>query len=224
MKKLVLLLTAVFLFTSCVVTSNLDLQKNNCDTEIKATPFFSEVIEDLASFTRNPDGKSLMQNAVESFAERLGECPSVYSVSFEDDSEISFEFADFKTLVKELTDEKNQNVLTFEDNCLNLNINMDNYSQVKEMVPFLALEDIAVYCAEYNEDYSEEEYLTMMEFIAGPDSREGILSSYVSLVINTPSEVKDTNGNLLNADTVEFRFPLIDFLLLHSPISFYCKF
>ena len=218
-------LIAVFL-SSCVVTANLDLsgETGTSENDIKATDFFNGIIEDLSSFKRDSSGLSLMDLSVKSFEDLLKGSSEAYDVSVTDKYDICFSFDDFNALVRSLSSMEKQSVLFLEDDRLVLDINIDNYAELKRIVPFLAQEDIEVYCAEYNRDYSEDDYLTMMEYIAGPQARDGILSSYVSLLFSAPSEIKTTNGKKINSTQVEFTFPLIDFLLLQKPVYFFCEF
>lgn len=226
MKKLILCaLISVFL-CSCVVTTTLSQGEESyvSDTDIKATDFFSGILEDLSSFQRDPNGKSFMELSVDSFTEQLSASALAYDIEKSGQYKIRFSFEDFNKLLKYLSQSESQSIITITDNSLVLNISMDNYDELKKIVPFLAQKDIEVYCAEYNTDYSEEDYLTMMEYIAGPESREGILSSYVSLTFNTPSGIKSTNGIKTSENSVVFTFKLIDFLLLKDPIYFFCEF
>lgn len=226
MKKLVLAtLISVFL-CSCVVTTTLTQNEKSyaSDTDIKATDFFSGILEDLSSFQRDSSGKSFMDLSVQSFTEQLEASGLAYDIEQSGQYKIKFEFEDFNMLLQFLSQSESQSILNISETSLELNISMDNYEELKRIVPFLAQEDIEVYCAEYNQDYSEDDYLTMMEYIAGPESREGILSSYVSLTFNTPSEIKNTNGIKTSQNSVVFSFSLIDFLLLKEPIYFFCEF
>lgn len=233
MKKTLLVLSVVFLLTSCVVTSNIDLSENNANARVEATEFFSLLLEDLSSFTRTEEDISLMNQSMSDFVLQLLQTRNVYDLDFskEEDKEyynLSFSFTELESLLSALSGQNDQSILTVEEDDLSkiikLDISMSNYDQLEEMVPFLKQEDIAVYCARYNQDYTEEEYLTMMNFIAGEEAEEGIKSSYVRLNLTLPNQIIKTNGNIISSDCVSFEFKMIDFLLLHSPITFYCKF
>ncbi len=220
----------VLLLSSCTVGSNLTFKTdgNFSSTDIKASDFFSGLIEDLASFKRNESNKSLLEESIDTFTDELNRSPFAYDISVKDNYVIDFSFKDFNSLVSYLCADTKQDVITLTDNgqhkVLKLKISMENYETLKKIVPVLADENIAVYCAEYNADYSEEDYLTMMEYIAGEKAREGILSSYINLSVTTPSEIVSTSGEKVSDTCAVFSFKLIDFLLLKSPIEFYCEF
>ena len=164
--------------------------------------------------------------SVRQFASSVG---GTVTKTAEDNLTVDFSFADFNKMVLWLTQNPQQSVLTLkttENNTrkLELNININNYSELQQIIPFLADKDIEVYGPTYNQDYTQEDYIEMMEFIAGDGAREGILSSHIDIQLNLPSSVINTNGTQVSSTCVAFSFPLIDFLTLKEPIQLFAEF
>ena len=105
-----------------------------------------------------------------------------------------------------------------------ININMDNYEELTQIIPFLADPNFEVYGPLYNNDLTEEEYLEMVSFILGEQCPESIGKSKITIAVSAPKAIVSHNGKLRDSRTVEFSFPLIDFLLLHEPIDFYLEY
>ena len=101
---------------------------------------------------------------------------------------------------------------------------MENYAQLTKIIPFLADPNFEVYGPLYNNDLTEEEYLEMVSFILGEQCPESIGNSKISIQVMAPKAIVSHNGKLRNSKTVEFSFPLIDFLLLHESIDFYLEY
>ncbi|MBR2282382.1 MAG: hypothetical protein IJ863_07160, partial [Spirochaetales bacterium] len=105
-----------------------------------------------------------------------------------------------------------------------ISINMENYEQLTKIIPFLADPNFEVYGPLYNHDLTEEEYLEMVSFILGEQCPESIGNSSIRIQIVAPSNIVEHDGKLKGKKTVEFSFPLIDFLLLHESIDFYLEY
>ena len=107
---------------------------------------------------------------------------------------------------------------------MEININMDNFEQLTKIIPFLGDPNFEVYGPLYNHDLTEEEYLEMVSFILGEQCPDSIAKSSVKIQVVAPKAIVSHNGKTRNTKTVEFSFPLIDFLLLHDPIRFYLEY
>ncbi len=67
------------------------------------------------------------------------------------------------------------------------------------------------------EGMSEEDYLDMMEFGLGEESRKGIIASKLSLTVKVTGEILEQRGGTkLNSSAVRFDIPLLDILLLEN--------
>ena len=140
-----------------------------------------------------------------------------------------FSFTDFSSLLVDLSNgHANQSIVTIRKSDtrthVEININMDNFEELTEIIPFLADPNFEVYGPLYNNDLTEEEYLEMVSFILGEQCPESIGKSKITIVVSAPKAIVSHNGKLRDSKTVEFSFPLIDFLLLHEPIDFYLEY
>lgn len=113
-----------------------------------------------------------------------------------------------------------------------ITISLETWEELSRLIPLLKEPNLEVYGPVYNNPpygtKTEEEYYYMIDFIFGSGS-EDIKKSWVDIRFKAPGAIKDTNGTAINtsesetADSVEFRIPLIDVLLLHEPIHFFCE-
>ena len=244
MKRLtpVLILLSLIL-VSCSVTQSVSLTpsygvlKGNSQTQISATDFFVGVVEDLSSWKANGNNDPVMDVAVSEFAQNVKASPASDSVSFRKSGENSYEgvfsFSDLEKLVSDLClNNPAQTLITVNREGsrirIKLLISLENWDTLTRVVPFLADRNFAVWGPVYNNpphDYlTEDDYKELVAFILGEDGPAAIDSSRITIRLNLPSEVKSTNGTVISKNTVEYSFPLIDFLLLHSPIEFWCEF
>ena len=76
-----------------------------------------------------------------------------------------------------------------------------------------------------NKGLTDSDYLDMMQFALGDESRAGIKNSYLVLDVNVDGVITDQQGGtLLDADTVEFKIPLLRVLILDKPQAFSVSF
>jgi len=243
MKKFlpVLILLLSVILASCSVTQNVGFNtaalSGNSDTGIEATDFFVGVIEDLSSWKANGNNDPVMDVAVSEFAQNVSNSKASSYVSFrktgENNYKGTFNFSDFEKLVSDLClNNPDQTLITVsregDRTRIKLLISLENWDTLTQIVPFLADRNFAVWGPVYNNpphDYlTESDYKELVAFILGEDGPEAIDSSRITVSLNLPSAVKATNGKTVSENSVEFSFPLIDFLLLHTPIEFWCEF
>jgi len=76
-----------------------------------------------------------------------------------------------------------------------------------------------------NKGLTDSDYLDMMQFALGDESREGIKDSYLILDVNVDGVITaQKGGTLIDTDTVQFKIPLLRILILDEPQSFYVSF
>ncbi len=241
--SLVLFLIFAFTFSSCVVTQNINYTsssplKGSSKTDLQVYDFFVGVVEDMYSWS-DDKGDPIIDVAISNFSENLSKTDYAYSVNFkpvEDNKYLgTFGFTDFQKLIKQLSsDYPDQDLITINETSsykeLKLNISLSNYDVLCKIVPFLAEESFMVWGPIYNNppyDYlTEDDYKELVSFILGEDGPESIDNSSVTIHLSLPAGMKIqlTNGKKIGNGEVEFTFPLIDFLLLHKPITFYVRF
>lgn len=76
-----------------------------------------------------------------------------------------------------------------------------------------------------NEGLTNEDYLEMMEYALGVESRVGIKNSAFELVIKPEGKiVEQVGGELLDDSTVRFSIPLLSILVLDEPLIYSLRF
>ena len=71
------------------------------------------------------------------------------------------------------------------------------------------------------EGLPEADYLDMMEFALGTESRRGIKESTLLITINVTGKIlEQKGGKLVDAKTVRYSIPLLPVLLLDSPLEY----
>ncbi len=234
--------SCALLLSSCVVAEKLTLDgdytvspsvpgKNHVDLAVD--DFFVGVVEDLSDWQSKGNDDPIIDVAINDFVKNLEASSATTSVRFLESGHNTymgdFSFSDFPQLLMDLSNgQADQSVVTISERNgrthVEISINMDNYDQLTKMIPFLADPNFEVYGPMYNNDLTEEEYLEMVSFILGEQCPESIAASSVKIQVVAPKAIVEHNGRLRNQKTVEFSFPLIDFLLLHESIDFYLEY
>ena len=225
-KALSILLMAVLLLASCTVTESMTINNQNSFgsvSEIKAEPFFVSVLEDFAEFLPE-NGKSIMDSSIEGFAGQLRETAGAEAVSYEKTGEneytLVFSTNDLTTLLGSFG-AADQSFVKIGENSFSFYLDINNYPELKTIVPFLADPNFEVYGPEYNQGMSEDDYLDMIYFLLGEDGPDAIRNGLISVTMNVPGTLTEvTGGEKLDDNSVRFSFPIIDFLLLNEPIEF----
>ncbi len=220
----------VILLSSCTVTEQITLN-NNTKSKIKSDilveDFFISVIEDFSEFLPSSD-ESLFDGGIRDFAGQIKAAPSTSDVTYTktDDGHylIDVAFSDLDQFIDELSGGIDQSIIKLDDKSLTFYVDIDNYHELEQIVPFLADPNFEAFLPQYNIGYTEEDYLEMIVFLLGDEAPEKIKSSTITLRINTPSKINSyTNCKKINNTTIEYKFELIDFLLLAKPLSFSVK-
>ena len=236
------ILLSLLVLSSCVVTESLSLSGENSKSsrisgkshsDISVDDFFVGVMEDLSNWTDKGNNDPVIDVAIHDFEHNVKASRGTSGVIFTEIADNTytgdFTFSDFSTLLVDLSNgHADQSIVTIRKNDartrVEININMDNYEELTKIIPFLADPNFEVYGPLYNNDLTEEEYLEMVSFILGEQCPDSIGKSKISIVVSAPKAIVSHNGKLRDSRTVEFSFPLIDFLLLHEPIDFYLEY
>ncbi len=237
-----LLIVAALLLSSCVVAEKMTLQDEY--TSVTAVPgkshvdlsvddFFVGVVEDLSNWDDTGSNDAILDVAVQDFVKNLEASSVTSSIRFIETGHNTymgdFTFTDFNQLLADLSKNvEDQSIVKMTERNgrthVQISINMDNYEQLTKIIPFLADPNFEVYGPLYNHDLTEEEYLEMVSFILGEQCPDSIEKSSIRIQMVAPKAIAEHNGTLKNKRTVEFSFPLIDFLLLHESIDFYLEY
>ena len=242
MAAFAVIISCALLLSSCVVAEKLTLTGDY--TQSKAVPgknhvdlsvddFFVGVVEDLSDWENKGNNDPIIDVAIQDFEKNLEASSVTSSIKFVETGYNTymgdFAFTNFPQLLIDLSNNQaDQSVVTMSSKNgkthVEISINMDNYEQLTKMIPFLADPNFEVYGPLYNNDLTEEEYLEMVSFILGEQCPDSIASSSIKIQVVAPKAISAHNGKLRNSKTVEFSFPLIDFLLLHESIDFYLEY
>ena len=229
MKKMstyLLILLVILLFSSCAVSESISLGKNGSasSTDITVYPFFIDVLNDFSEFLPKSD-ESIMDAAITGFANNLEASGKAFDVHLVKNAEnsysISFAFNDIPSVLSALKGDNEISVLKEDGSSLKFYLDINNYHELKAIIPFLADPNFEVYGPEYNQGMSQEDYLDMIYYLLGEDGPDAIRNSTIDITITTPSEIVSSSGVVQKGPTtVLYSFPLIDFLLLDEPMGF----
>ncbi len=72
-----------------------------------------------------------------------------------------------------------------------------------------------------SEGLSQDDYLDMMEFALGSESRQGLLDSALNLTVRVDGKITEqSGGTLVNSSTVRYTVPVLPLILLNDPIVY----
>ena len=228
MKKLLICLTilSLLVFTSCQVSENISLEgsKNTSETSIEVYDFFVAVINDFSEFLDTAPEGSIMDSAVRDFANGLAANSNnsnvVFQVTGENSYYLSFDFSSLNDALSSLGS-SSSSILQESGNSISFYLDIDNYPELKDMIPFLSDPNFEVYGPEYNQGMSEADYLDMIYYLLGEEAPGAIQNSMIAINITVPGTLTETSGVTVNSEnSCTYSFPLIDFLLLNEPMSF----
>lgn len=226
-------ITAIALFlllllSSCVVTENITLtdgENGSSYADIAIDPFFLSVLEDLSTFS-DGTGVTIMDDAMVNLASLINSSEESENASIMTDGEgkryiLSFDYSSLTSLLKDLNSGKENTLLSLTSSSVSFNLSLDNYSELKSVIPLLSDENFEVYGPEYSFGMTEDEYYDMISFLLGEEGPEVLKKSYVTVSVTLPGTVKTVSGAVKSGEnSITYTFPVIDFLLLNTPLSF----
>ncbi len=196
--------------------------------EVMIQEFFLEVLDDYSAFLPEEEADLSKLDADRLEAELLS---SDYVVSAEvrEASETYFEgefhFTDARHILRKAEDDQKVDVFSYEASGrtqqVTIHIDIDNYSQLEDLVPILKDPSFSTFGPEENRDVTKEEYYEMVSYMLGEEGPDAIDSSEIRIVIHTTRPIiRQSGGRIVTPRQVLFTVPLIDFLLLHDPLEF----
>lgn len=220
----------IILLTSCTVSEQITLNNktnSKIESDIQVEDFFVTVIEDFASFLPTSD-ESLLDGGIKGFSNQLKSSSATTAVSYSKPEEnhylIDVSFSSLPQLINDLSGGIDQSIIKLDDNSFSFYVDINNYNELEQIVPFLADPNFETFLPQYNIGYTEEDYLDMIVFLLGEEAPEKIKESTIKIRLKTPSRITSyTNCKKINSTTIEYEFELIDFLLLATPLSFSVK-
>ena len=212
---------------SCTVTEVSTISRETSGTsltDIHVEDYFIDVLTDFAEFLPEKD-ESIMDNAISTFSSQLASSNSASGVqavkTSDNDYTLYFDYSSFQNLAAELSGNSNQSIIKQEKGKLSFYVDINNYTELESVVPFLADPNIEVFLAKYNIGYSEEDYLDMIVCSLGEEAPESLQNSYITIDLKLPGNVLTVNGaQETSSNSIRCSFRLIDFLLLSAPLKF----
>ena len=224
-KILFTVISVCILLSGCTVTETLTLNNDESAsvTDISVEQFFIDVLTDFQEFMPSGD-ENIMDSAISAFAGQIDGTSNAADTLFVKNGSNSyvgtFSFDNIADLADELGGIE-QSIIDQTDNSLTFHCDIGNYTELEAVVPFLADPNVSVYLANYNIGYSEQDYYDMMVFAIGEEAPDAISSSMITFNITVPGRITSIEGAVQTGEnTLQYSFPLIDFLLLSSPLSF----
>ncbi len=226
MKKLrsALFIILALALSSCQVTENIALSAdaNTSEGEIAVYDFFIETVNSFSELL-DEKNRNIVDEAVSdlagSLAENINNSNVVYAAREGNEYTIAFDFLSISDVFGSLG---TFSIFTETETSLSFYLDIDNYSELKSAIAFLSDPNFEVYGPEYNIGMSEDDYLEMISYLLGEDAPDAIKSSIIEISFTLPSSISDASGVIITSDnSCTYSFPLIDFLLLSEPMSFY---
>ena len=210
--------------SGCQITEDLALGETGgrSTTIIPPDPFFTDLLEDFAGFLPEDEGPA-MESIVSGYAADLIASGAAADASWEMNGEsytISFTYDSIMEFLMAYG-AGNQSLLRAGSTNLTFHLGIENYAELRDMVPFLSDPNFEVYGPEYCNGMTEDEYLEMIGFVLGEDGPEAIRSGRIMIRIHVPGTITEVSGGIAeDSSTALLTFPVIDFLLLNTPVDF----
>lgn len=231
--RLLLVMLLGALAVSCTIKQEITVhvdESGEASFEVEIEDYFIEVVKDFEVFAE--EDTDVTQENLDELELELNESEYTSDAFFEKVNDNfyrgTFNFSDLEEFFKELREEEEENeVLSvfsyqkrgFVQN-LNIHIDIDNYYQLKELVPLLDDPEFAMFGPEENIGVSEADYIDMIGFALGDEGPPSLRRSYIEVVIVTDNPIITQKGGVLRApNEIVFTIPMLDFLLLAEPID-----
>ncbi len=231
--SLILVSIIFFLFAgaSCTVHEEFTIYVDDSgfsEFTVEIQQFFLEVLEDYSSFLPEEEADLSRMDAPRLEAELL-KSQYVYEANVFEASETYYEgeffFSDARYILMKAEEDQPVDVFTYSTTGrtqqIVIYIDIDNYSQLEDLVPILKDPAFSTFGPEENRDVTEDEYYEMVSYMLGEEGPGSIETSEIRIVIHTSRPIiRQSGGRIANPRMAVYTIPLIDFLLLHEPLMF----
>ena len=241
-KKIVLTMSFFcfgFFFFSCTMSQTVELNVDGAgrvDFDLTLAPYFTEVVSQLAEFapsenenSRNSDNFFQITEIKDNFSKRKGVNLRYIESPIDEELKGSFTFLNINSAITDEKEVKGSSIFAFDNtgNISTLQVNL-SYKSIEELLndnPWMNSPLMENFGPLANDGLSPDDYLDMMEFVLGEESRESIKESLLNLKIEVDGVIiSQTGGELLNNSTVRFEVPLLDILVLSKEIIYSVRF
>ncbi len=229
---LFIVLAVLFFLPSCTIKQEIFINADasgNVEFDIQVEDFFTAVVEDFTVFIPEEESDITDLN-IKDMQNSINSSPyTSHAVFYELEKNHytgKFRFDDAENLFNDIHDEIHlESLFSFDtagnQRTLSLYLDINNYEDLTELIPLLKDPTFAIFGPEENVGVSEADYLDMISYLLGEEGPGAIERSYISIIINTDSPIiSHTNGTIKSDKQIEFRIPIIDFLLLSEPIHY----
>ena len=233
-KRLLPVLTAGLLLislASCMVHEEFTIYVDDSGFstfEVIIQEFFLEVLDDYSAFLPEEEA-DLSRLDADRLESELLKSEYIITADVREASETYFEgefsFTDARYILRTAEEKQQVDVFSYEASGrtqqITIYIDIDNYSQLEDLVPILKDPAFSTFGPEENRDVTREEYYEMVGYMLGEEGPDAIDDSEIRIVIHTTRPIiRQSGGRIVNPRQAVFTVPLIDFLLLHDPLRF----
>ncbi len=233
------LIIMITLMSSCAMKQEVFVDKNGAgsvDFEINLASYFTEVAVQLSDLVPSGNQDTIkegqffnLKKIEDDFAKRSSVTLTSLESPRPESLKGTFTFSDINDAVTDAGKTKNPGIFTFASDSgvsiLTVSLNCDTIEQLLNENPSLNNPLMENFGPLANKDLSETDYLDMMEYMLGEESRQGIIDSVVDITVRVKGKiVSQTGGEKLSSDSVRFRIPLIKILVLNKPLNYEVKF
>lgn len=202
----------IFFIFSCSSTNVVNITKDNVqiNNTIELQKEYYALERDYNTESKDKTNNEILDNLLDNVIFSLGGYDADILSKKENSFQININNIDIKTLEEKLNENapKNNPILyRDDDNHIKLNINVDNYMALSTIMPILENETFMAYTAKYNKDTSESEFKKLIAYAISKDVSDKMEKSKIIITLND------------NGYTKTVAFSVLDFLLLHSPIT-----
>ena len=135
-----------------------------------------------------------------------------------------FTFSNIEDVFKSEVRLSEAGVISFAKNngvsTVRLHLNKDSFKQISSFLPGKENALIDVFGPAENEDTSESDYLEMLEFMLGDKGPAGVKASFIELRVKVKGKILSQSGGKIEGNSVLFRIPLLQVLLLDRPLDY----
>jgi hypothetical protein len=226
-------LVAGVLLPSCSVKPDVTLNTDGSGealVRVTVQRFFADYLQDLAEFAGSgtrPAGVFDEKAIRDAFAQRPGVEVRSIRILKPEELELRLAFRSIDDLVRgegQLTD---TGIVTFRNDAgtrtLKLHLDQTNFAKISALLPSSdgSTETIlSVFGPQQGVTITEAEYLEAMEFTLGEEGPPAIKASSIDVNVTVNGKLVSQKGGTVKGNTVSFRIPLLQFLMLNQPLDY----
>ncbi len=232
----ILLLGALALFGSCSMKQDIYLEKSGAGEvrfSVGMASYLGEVIEQMGMLI-DPDAAAEAGSGsffdVPAIAGGFESNEKLSAVSVESPDRLtlngSFRFSSVEDMVRQANEGSPEaRMISFSKegdiSRLKVILNRKTITALIESNPEMDNPLVQMFGPSSTEGMSRSDYLDMMEFGLGDESRQGIIDSSLSLNVNVAGQVVEQQGGVqTDSSTVRFDIPLLDILIMEKQLVY----